>query len=37
MEHFAAQVTAKAAASACACAEHAQPATEANKMEAAHV
>ncbi len=37
MEHLAAQVAEKEAASACACTEHGQPATQANKMEAAHV
>jgi F420-non-reducing hydrogenase iron-sulfur subunit len=36
MEHFAAQVEAKDAAAGCGCAGHDQPATPANKLEAAH-
>ena len=36
MEHFAAQVEAKDAGAGCGCAGHDQPATPANKMEAAH-
>jgi F420-non-reducing hydrogenase iron-sulfur subunit len=36
MEHFAAQVEAKDAAAGCGCAEHDQPATPANKLEAAN-
>jgi len=37
MEAFAAQVVEKDAAAACGCAGHDQPASRANKMEAAHV